>query len=171
MLDKIFGLPTHALVVHAVVLLLPLAALGAVAVALLPPLRRRFGGLVAVLTLLAVAAVPVATRSGQHLYERKSAQFGPGDGTEAGLMKRHGELGEQLWPWAVLLLVGVLLVVIVPWYAARQNGQRVPWARWARLLGVAAVLVGGILTTVDVARIGHLGSEAVWTQVANAKVP
>jgi hypothetical protein len=36
-LDDIDGIPTHALLVHAVVVLLPLAALGGIAVVSCPP--------------------------------------------------------------------------------------------------------------------------------------
>ena len=79
MLDDINGIPTHALLVHAVVVLLPLAALGGIAVALVPALRRRYGGLVVLLTIVAVAAVPVTQRAGQRLFDRLSGRFGPDD--------------------------------------------------------------------------------------------
>jgi hypothetical protein len=168
MFDTIFGLPTHALVVHAVVILLPLAALGAVAIVLLPALRRRFGLVVAALAIVAVATVPVATHSGQYLYDRKSAFFGPGDDAEAGLMQQHRKLGHELWPWAALLLVGVLLVVVVPWYVARRDGRPDAWTRWATLVGIATALVGSVVSTVLVVRIGHAGSQAVWDSVVHA---
>jgi hypothetical protein len=168
MLDKISGLPTHALVVHAVVILLPLAAVGAVAVALVPALRRRYGELVAALTAVAVAAVPVATHSGQHLFDRKSATFGPANAAEAALMDRHRALGHQLWPWAVVLLVGVLLVVGPPLLLARQGRhatERPLWTRGLALLAAAAVLVGAVGSTVEVYRIGEAGSRAVWSNL------
>jgi glyceraldehyde-3-phosphate dehydrogenase/erythrose-4-phosphate dehydrogenase len=41
----VFGLPTHALLVHAVVVLVPLAVLGAVVVAVWPAARRRVNGM------------------------------------------------------------------------------------------------------------------------------
>ncbi|MEN3357213.1 MAG: hypothetical protein V7637_1195 [Mycobacteriales bacterium] len=167
MLDTIFGLPTHPLIVHAVVVLLPLGAAGGVAIAVYPPWRRRFGLLVAAVTAAGAASVPIATHSGQHLYDRKSAQFGPGSDVEAGLMERHRTLGHELWPWAVLLLVGVLMVVAVT-YAKRQEGRMPSWTRWAGLLGIAATLVGAVLTTILVVRIGHAGSKAAWTSVINA---
>ena len=164
MLDMIRGLPTHALVVHAVVILLPLAALGGVAVALVPPLRRRYGELVAVLTIVAVAAVPVATHSGQYLFDRKSAAFGPANTAEAALMAHHRSLGHQLWPWAVVLLVGVLLVVGLPLLGRRdRDARRSTMTRGLALLGAAAVLVGAVGTTIMVVRIGEAGSKAVWS--------
>lgn len=180
MLDTFFGLPTHALVVHAVVVLLPLAALGGVGVALVPALRRRYGTLVGLLALAAVATVPVATQSGEKLFARQSARFGPDDVTEAGLMERHRELGEGLLPWAVLLLVGVALVVLPPLLLRRRTavpvgaGAAAPdpgpgappaWTKPVALVGAAATLVGAVLTVVMVVRIGHAGSEAAWERL------
>ena len=189
MLDTVFGVPTHALVVHAVVVLLPLAALGGIAVALVPALRRRYGTVVGLLTVAAVAAVPVATRSGERLFERQSARFGPNDVTEAGLMEEHATLGEDLLPWALLLLAGVALVVVPPLLTRRRERELAPagptgrtghsaaaepepttaappaWTRPVALLGVAATLVGAVLSLVMVVRIGHAGSEAAWERL------
>lgn len=64
MFDTVFGLPLHTLVVHAVVVLVPLAALGTVAIAAVPAWRARFGVPVLLLTVAAVASVPVAVQSG-----------------------------------------------------------------------------------------------------------
>ena len=70
MFDLINGLPVHPLVVHAVVVLLPLAVLGTIAIAvttgLAPPLRPLVVAAAAVATVL----VPVATSSGEALEER-----------------------------------------------------------------------------------------------------
>jgi hypothetical protein len=168
MLDKVFGLPTHALVIHLVVILLPAAALGGIAVALVPPLRRRYGELVVLTAVIAVAAVPVATHSGERLFLRKSATFGPGSDLEAGLIARHITLGHQLWPWAVTLLIGVLLVAGLPLLTRRdgRDGQRGGsgiGARAVTALAIVAVLVGGVGSTVMVVRIGHAGTKAVWS--------
>ena len=42
--DTIFGLPTHTLVNHAAVVLVPLAAIATIAVALRPRWRERYAG-------------------------------------------------------------------------------------------------------------------------------
>ena len=209
MFDTVFGLPTHALVVHAVVVLLPLAAAAAVVVALVPAARRRYGVVVALLTVAAVGAVPVATRSGERLFARKSATFGPSDTVEAGLMERHRELGGQVLPWALLLLAGVLVVVALPLltagrraavrvpepmsvpaagpseesarggsghegaapggtparHAARHAVSAPPWTRWVGWAGIAAVLVGAVMSAALTIRAGHAGSEAVWDRL------
>lgn len=171
MFTEVFGLPTHTLIVHVVVVLLPLAALGAIVLAVLPRLIRTYGLLVGVLTLIAVVAVPVATRSGESLYDRKSATFtSAADAPEAVAMDRHRELGEQLLPYAGALLVAVLLLlgghllgrrVGVP-TAGGDSGVPAFGVRLAR--GVVAVLtvVAAVMTVVMLIRAGHAGSDAVW---------
>lgn len=187
MLDSVFGVPTHALVVHAVVVLLPLAALTGIAVALVPALRRRYGGLVLLLTIGAVATVPVAQQAGERLFDRLSARFGPDDVAEAALMEQHADLARQLLPWALLLLAGVALAVLPPLLARRSAGSRAlgatvgggparaeaapapaaspAWTKPVALLAAALTLVGAVVSLVMVLRIGHLGSEAAWQRV------
>ena len=54
------GIPAHPLVVHAVVVLLPLAAVGTLLVVARPLWRRQLGVWVLLLALAGTAAVPVA---------------------------------------------------------------------------------------------------------------
>jgi hypothetical protein len=42
-LDTLFGVPSHPLVVHAAVVLVPLAAIGTIVIALWPTARQRIG--------------------------------------------------------------------------------------------------------------------------------
>lgn len=189
MLDTIMGVPAHALIVHATVVLLPLAALTAIAIAVLPPLRRRYGLPVGLLALVAAILVPITTNSGERLFDRRSAQFGPGDTVEAGLMERHADLAEGLLPWTLVLLVGVALVLGVPVLTRHQTRQAAltgagtgtrsgagpdreqvapatpAWAKLAAAVAVVVTLVGAGMTLVQVVRIGHAGSEAAWSRV------
>lgn len=189
MLDLFRGLPAHALIVHFTVVALPVAALGAILIALLPRVRRRYGLLVGAVTLAACAAVPVTVESGQELYTRRSAAFGPDDATEAGLMEQHRELAEALPKWTVLLLVGVLLVVVPPLLLRRAQARRrvaVPvgaagtapapegrlglvtdpdgpsWQLPVAVLGIVVTLVGAVMTLVMVVRVGEAGTRATW---------
>ena len=61
------GLPLHPLIVHAVVVLLPMAVLGAVLIAVWPAIRARWAWPVVVLTVAAVVAIPLATSTGEGL--------------------------------------------------------------------------------------------------------
>ena len=72
MFDLIDGLPVHPLVVHAVVVMLPLAVLGTVALALRPAWRLRYGWLLVGVTAVATVLVPVATSSGEAAPTRRA---------------------------------------------------------------------------------------------------
>lgn len=146
--DTVAGLPVHALVVHAVVVLLPLAAAGAIAVAVVPRWRQRFGTLLVLLTTVAVALVPVATRSGLELKERINA-----GGPVARQIRDHQAVGELvIWPSLALWVLTLALVVL----SRRQDRRRIVTA--VAVLTVAAGLASGAV----VVRAGHLGSTAVW---------
>lgn len=79
------GLPAHILLVHAIVVLLPLAALLLVLTAVWPAARRRFAGPNAILSVLVVALVPVTTSAGEWLEHRVA---------ETALLRDHTELGD-----------------------------------------------------------------------------
>ena len=86
------GLPLHPLVVHAVVVLLPLGALGVLALVSLRRWRERYAGLLGLVLVLATASAFVAKLSGEALAEQVGS---PG---------KHEVWGERL-PWAALALL------------------------------------------------------------------
>lgn len=151
--DTVAGLPVHVLVVHAVVVLVPLTALGAVAISLVPRWSRRFGILVPVLALGATAAAIVAQLSGEQLAAR------------VGLPAEHASLGTSMKWFALVLLV----VTAALWFAdTRREGARPMWV-WF-LAGVVIAVAG--LSTWWVVLTGDAGSRAVWEQViANTPAP
>ncbi len=162
-MPTISGLPVHPLVVHFVVVLLPLAALTGLAVALVPALRRRYGLLVGALTIVAVISVPVAMVTGNELYDHRLANLAgqPGAGTEASLIEQHKQIANTLWPWAVVLLVGVLLTVGLPLLAGRSSridGLRRPLTA----LAIVITAVGAVSSLDLVIRIGDAGARAAW---------
>jgi hypothetical protein len=125
-LNTFHGLPTHALIVHLTVVALPTAAITGIIVALWPWARRRYGVLVGLLAIVSAILVPITVSSGQDLYNRQSARFGPADVTEAGLMQKHMDLAEALPKWVYLLVVGLLLVLVPPaiaWNRRRAAGS------------------------------------------------
>lgn len=156
MFDLIDGLPVHPLVVHAVVVLLPLAVLGTLALALRPAWRLRYGWLLVGVTAVATVLVPVATSSGEALERRVG---NPGE---------HAELGDTLIWFAAPLLVLVLAMVLLERRrsgATRDgDGPGAPGGPGRGLAtGVAVVAVVVALgTAVQVYRIGDSGARAVW---------
>ncbi|HEX5497272.1 MAG TPA: DUF2231 domain-containing protein [Mycobacteriales bacterium] len=163
-MPTISGLPIHPLVIHLVVVLLPLAALTGVAVAVVPALRRRYGMLVGVLNVAAGVSVPVAMVTGNELYDHRLATLPgqPNAGTELSLIEQHKDIANTLWPWVIVLVVGVLLTVALPRLAAwfgPVGGLRRPLA----VLAVVVTLVGAVACLDLVVRIGEAGARAAWS--------
>ncbi len=145
--DTITGLPVHALVVHVVIVLLPLAALGAIGIALVPRWSVRFGIVVWPLALVATGAAVVAEKSGEQLALR------------VGNPLTHAELGEQMKYFAAALTI----VTFMLWFVDRREADR----RRAGLTKILAiiVIVAAVLSVGWVYRVGDSGYRAVWAQV------
>ncbi len=146
--DTIGGLPIHALVVHAVVVLAPLTALGAILMVAWTSFSRRFGPLVVVIGAVAVVAAIIAKSSGEQLAQR------------VGTPVEHQEYGTWM-PFAV----GALFVLLLGFWLVDRG---IPLNRsrpgWVILLGIVLVLVAlGVLALTFV--VGHTGSQAVWSGV------
>lgn len=156
MFDTILGLPVHALVVHAVVVLVPLAAFGAALIAVVPRWRRAYGPVVVAIATAGLAMVPVATRSGGHLEDRLNAS-----GVIARQINRHQDIGNLvIWPTLALWVLTIVLVVL-----DRRGGTARDNRSTRRTTGIVAVLVllAAIAAGAVVAEAGHRGSTAVWS--------
>lgn len=144
-LVTIGGLPLHPLVVHVVVVLVPLTAVGAVLMAVMPKFSRRFGPLVALGALISIGSAVLAKEAGEQLAKVKSVSAD------------HLAWGDQAPLW-----VGLFgLLVIGFWFFDRgipANRQRPMWLRLAAI----AVIVLSIVATIFVVAAGHSGAEAVW---------
>ncbi len=135
--------PLHPLVVHAAVVLLPLAALGAIVIALSGRARKRYGSLVAVGAVVAAAATIAARFSGEML---------------AGTTTATGTLGAHMFwgliaPWPATALA----VVVIGLLLAERGTNRPLQVTFKALTAVAALAsLAVVLVT------GHLGATAVW---------
>lgn len=149
MLDTVLGLPLHPLVVHAVVVLLPMVALGVIALAAVPRWRPRFA--LSLLGLLAVGAASavVAMLAGNALAER------------VGLPATH-----QGWGTALAFTSVVYLVVAGGWLWWVRDEEDEPTAAQGGLGWVAAVL--SVVILVLTVGAGHSGATAVWGGVVES---
>jgi len=164
MFDLINGVPIHPLVVHAIVVLLPLALLGTIAIAVKPAWRRPYGPLVVAAVAVSAILAPVATSSGEELEHRVGD---PGE---------HAELGDQLI-WFILPLLA--LTVALVWVdrratrtAALTDGadRAATTSSPSKLPTVLAALavVAALACTVQVYRVGDSGAKAAWGDAASA---
>ena len=154
LLDTIGGIPVHALVVHAAVVLVPLAALGASLMAVRSSFSRRFGTLVVLVAFVAAGACVVAKESGEQLARR------------VGSPQPHVDLGDVM-----PLVAGVLfLLVLVFWLFDRGIPANKPRPMWLVLLAIVLVIasVGALYWTF---RVGDSGAKAVWEPIMSKAQP
>jgi MFS superfamily sulfate permease-like transporter len=107
------GLPLHPLLVHAVVVLLPLAAVGSIIIAVVPKWRRRYWLPVLALAVLGIGAVPITQQAGEALYNSIK-------GSPPGLA-HHRDLGNALLPYAIAFGVMLALLLVVGRIADRER--------------------------------------------------
>ena len=162
-MGQINGLPAHVLLVHAVVVLVPLAALMLVASAVWPAARRRLGVATPVMAVVAAVSIPPATQAGEWLQARVP---------DNPLVRAHAGMGHDVIPFAGLMVV---LAGLVWWRNRTADADprpagpgtalaaelRRPTDRWTVVLAALSVLVaaGAMVTTV---RIGDSGAKASW---------
>ena len=152
-IEELFGLPAHPLVVHAAVVLLPLAAVTTLVCALVARARRHYAPLALGLALVATLAVGLAQGSGEALEERV-------DETE--LVEEHTEHGERVLPWAIAVTVAAAAEAAIP-VLARSRPSLPP--RTVTAAVVAVSLVAGVGATWTVIDVGHSGAKATWNDV------
>ena len=151
MINEVNGLPAHVLLVHAVVVLVPLAALLTVLAAVWPAARRRLGVITPLAALAALIAVPITTRAGEWLLARVH---------QTQLISEHVRLGDTMLWFAIGLFVAALLAWGVPTLIVRRSKQAPPpWV--GVVVAIVAVVLAGA-ATVQVFRVGEAGSRAVW---------
>ncbi|MEA2521361.1 MAG: hypothetical protein QOI81_1007, partial [Actinomycetota bacterium] len=105
--SSLFGLPTHILLLHIVIVLLPIAGIATLFVVLSARFRHRWGLLVVVCTFVTTLFVPLTTQSGESLAARLPS---------VPAITRHAHLGQQLLVWAAafgVCLAGVVALDLV----------------------------------------------------------
>ena len=146
MFDLITGLPIHPLISHAVVVIVPLAAIGALILTFIPKWRTAYSPLVLIAVLLSPISAFIATQSGEALSER------------VGLPKSHSTLGERL-----SFVVLAFAIVFSIWFAIERS-ERVRTKVPKILQQVINVFVPilAIASLILTFLVGHSGAEATW---------
>jgi uncharacterized membrane protein len=153
-LDTIFGIPIHPLIVHATVVAVPAAAIAVLLYAVWPRFRAWSGWGPLALAVVAVVLAPLSTSSGESLEHRVG---------ESSLVREHAELGDMLIWWVVPL--AVLAAVLYWWHRGRHE------AGSSKGLALAVAVLPVIVaagTLVQVVLIGHSGAESAWSDVGSS---
>ncbi len=149
-LTTISGLPAHALLVHAVVVLAPLTALLEILCALWPAARRRLVWLVLAFAVITAALTPITANAGEWLYDQEHRH--------RDILNTHAERGGLMIYFSIALLVVAVVVALVHW---REVRAAAPGLAVTVLLAVVAIVVGAA-AIVQVVRIGDSGAQSVW---------
>jgi uncharacterized membrane protein len=165
------GSPTHVLIVHVVVVLLPVAVLASLILVAVPATRRAFSLLTLFVAFVACVAIPFAFLSGSKLEH----ELPPSP-----LIHRHVQLAHELLPLAAVYGVVLAAFVVIdlvrrsrsgrlndlerrfmPSASSRGYGSRLGLTAAYRLTA-AALVVLAVLTGVQVYRVGDAGAKAAW---------
>ncbi|EWT01823.1 hypothetical protein N865_08160 [Intrasporangium oryzae NRRL B-24470] len=157
MFDLVLGLPVHALVVHAVVVLVPLAAGAAVAYVLRPRWRHLLRWPTGVGALVAGATAFVAAESGEKLLVRVAQTRA--STTDFGLLQQHVDWGNRAKIACALFLMLALGAV----WLVRPPDEEEPRSRPLEVLVSVVVVLASIAAVTTVVLAGHAGSKVVWS--------
>ncbi|WP_336713286.1 DUF2231 domain-containing protein [Arthrobacter sp. USHLN218] len=153
---QVNGLPLHVLLVHATVVLVPLASVCTVLSLLWPAARRRLGIVAPLLALAALLLVPVTQQAGQWLAARVD---------QTRLLDEHHAMAELMLPWAAALFAGATGQWL--WFRSRARSRSSGThgsfpSRALAAVAALAVLAACAGATTTVIRAGESGSRAVW---------
>lgn len=149
--DTIGGLPVHPLVVHAVVMLLPIASVALIIIFFVPRWRKQYGWLTMIAMAAGTGAAVVAKESGEALAAR------------VGLPVQHQQLADILVPVAL-----VTFVVSAVWFWLQRRADAAQTRSVAaRVVGVVAMLLSVAVIVLTVL-VGHSGATAAWADTIAA---
>ena len=155
---EINGVPLHPLVIHAVVVFVPLAALASIAMSL-PKWRWLARWPALLLTLGATAACYVATITGADLMKDRGLE-------QLALVRNHEKWGDRLM---IAMWIFAVLVIVAFWalpHVTRLSGAQDRVAKVVALEKPLMVLVpiAAVAVLVLVFLTGDAGARAVWQQ-------
>jgi hypothetical protein len=158
MIETVFGLPAHPLLVHAAVVFGPLLVAAVLAYALVPAMRSRLGWATVLLAVVAPGALWLARLSGEKFMAKQKAA-----GASAKFvaqMSNHQSFGN--WAsWSGTIL-GVLALLLVFAGTAAGKKPQTPSSRTLLYTLIAASLVMAVATGYYVFKTGDSGARMVW---------
>ncbi|MBN9212860.1 MAG: hypothetical protein BGO45_16450 [Microbacterium sp. 71-36] len=156
---QLAGLPLHPLLVHAVVVLLPLAALMVVVGSVWPAARRRLGILTPIVAIVGGGFALLAKQAGEAL-ERQVP--------ETALVEAHTEMGNGPVIWAFFLIVVAVGQWAWFWWRARRADRPIGGVRVITAVIAVVAIVVAVGTTIDLVLVGDSGARAVWSALGGA---
>ena len=151
MFGEFRNLPVHILIIHAVIVLVPLAGLLGL-LFVYPRTQRWARNAFALVTLGALVMTFVARQSGVHLMHNIDSR---GLQLPTNLLSTHQHRGNLLF----YEMIGFAVIAVVAWVLSRDPARfRGPLA-----MGVSALIVVAVVATgIQVVLVGEIGSKMVW---------
>jgi len=153
---EIAGLPAHILLVHAVVVLGPIAGLAAVVYAAAPAWRRYLAWPLGVLSLGLVPVALVTAQAGEQLEETRGV---------TPMIREHAEQGDLLKIVSIIFFVLVAAMIVVSYEPIGRRLAflgRVRENRIVRLVLLVAGALAGAFFLYQSIVTGHSGAASVW---------
>ncbi len=153
---EIAGLPAHILLVHAVVVLGPIAGLAAVVYAAAPRWRRYLAWPLGVLALGLVPVALVTAQAGEQLEESRPA---------TAMIRSHAQQGDVLKIVSVIFFVIVAAMIVVSFEPIGRRFAFLGRLRANRVLQMVLLVAGALAGAFFVYQsviTGHSGAASVW---------
>lgn len=157
-MNEILGLPAHPLIVHAPVVLIPLALLGVLAMLARPSLRDSLLWPTIIIGCIGAVGAILASKTGEWLVPRVP---------ENQTVHDHQQLGEMARNLSILFagmlcLWGLHRLVVERGWFSRTPLRGILQPRWVATAIVSLTVLFGVLTTAWVVQAGHSGAKAAW---------
>ena len=153
---EIAGLPAHILLIHAVVVLAPIAGLGAIAYAAAPRWRGYLAWPLGVLSLGLVPLSLITAEAGEQLEEARPS---------SALIREHAEQGDVLKAVSVVFFMVVAATLVA---SHEPIGRRFAFLgslrtnRAVRIALLVAAAAAGAFFIYQSIITGHSGATSVW---------
>ncbi len=166
MFDQLFDLPAHPLLIHAPIVLLPIAAIATIVLAIKPDWRQRAGWFPLIGIFVVTVLLFGAKESGEALSEAYDSAYGEG----AKDLEQHVSLADMTFFMTLAWLLVTLALTVWEFRrrraatAAEEGGDVVASANpyVSYVLSALATLLA-VLATIWLIRTGHEGADVVWS--------
>jgi preprotein translocase subunit SecG len=174
MFDQLFDLPSHPLLIHAPIVLLPIAAIATVVLAVKPRWRERAGWFPLAGVVVVTVLLFFAKESGESFTEAFDSAFGAG----AIDIGEHERLGNMTFVLTLVWLVALLALTV--WEFVQRRGRVAADAGTSTAVAdnpyityvlCAFASVFAVLATVWLIRTGHEGADVVWSPLVPQLYP
>lgn len=161
MIESLGSIPSHPLLVHVPVVLVPLSMVATTLMIMSSSARRRYGSLAVALLTIAFVGTVFAARSGHALeteYEKSGRNI-------SDLLRDHADMGSRLQ-----YVVGVYLILSMIWIVRSRrpiplDADDDPTLHNRRIVSAILaflVVTSAIASTASTLHTGHSGLRSVW---------